>query len=152
MGVTTVTRVTQWQVGQVVNPSLITALCRGCPQFEQLFALAEILDVPLSRLTEPDVNSEPSLLASLKFSAKLELDAIDRALNALNDIQVSASALGLTVGYLEEVAGDKEFDFDGTIATARNYYEPLACPGIKPAIEQLEKLLTESQAIVNYLK
>lgn len=115
-------------------------------------ALAEILDVPLSRLTEPDVNSEPSLLASLKFSAKLELDAIDRALNALTDIQTSASALGLTVGYLEEIAGDKEFDFDGTKATARDFYEPLIYSGVKPAIDQLEKLLTESQAVLNYLK
>jgi transcriptional regulator with XRE-family HTH domain len=115
-------------------------------------ALAEILDVPLSRLTEPDVNSEPSLLASLKFSAKLALDALDRALNALTDIQTSASALGLTVGYLEEIAGDKEFDFDGTKATARKFYEPLSYSGVKPVIEQLEKLLADSQAVVNYLK
>ena len=115
-------------------------------------ALAEILDVPLSRLTEPEVNSEPSLLASLKFGAKLEIDAIHRALNALTDVFTSASTIGLTVSLLEEETGDKEFDFAGVTATARDFYEPLIYSGVKPAIEELEKLLANSQAVLNYLK
>ena len=115
-------------------------------------ALAEILEVPLSRLTEPEVNSEPSLLASLKFGAKLEIDAIYKALTGLSDVFLAATVLGQTVSLLEEVSGDKEFEFSGVTATARDFYEPLIYSGVKPAIEELEKLLANSQAVLNYLK
>jgi transcriptional regulator with XRE-family HTH domain len=115
-------------------------------------ALAEILDVPLSKLTEPDVNSEPSLLASIKFSAKLEIDAIYRALNGLVDVFTSSSGLAINISYLEEVAGDKKYDFDGVTSTARDFYEPLSYKEVKPMIGQLEKLLESTKQIREYLK
>lgn len=110
-------------------------------------ALAEILDVPLSQLTSPEVASEPSLLASLKFGARLEIEAIKRAQLELIQIQKNALSLLTAVGALEEETGDKLFEFNGAQATARDFYEPLLMPGIKPALEQITKLLKESEAI-----
>ena len=72
--------------------------------------------------------------------------------DALTDVFTSASTIGLTVSLLEEETGDKEFDFAGVTATARDFYEPLIYSGVKPAIEELEKLLANSQAVLNYLK
>lgn len=113
-------------------------------------ALAEVLQVPLDRLTSPQPGSEPAILAQLKLGARMELEAIKRSLNALTDVRVVNLGLTLNIRNLDEPG--KVYDFDGVQATAGEFYKPLTEADVKPAIELLSKLEEATKGLAEYLK
>lgn len=113
-------------------------------------ALAEVLQVPLDRLTSPQAGSEPALLAQLKLGARLQLEAIEKAHSALIDVRMTNVGLKLNLKNLDEPG--KVYDFDGVQATAEEFYKPLTETDVKPAIALLAKLEEASKALAEYLK
>lgn len=112
-------------------------------------ALAEVLNVPLDRLTSPQPGSEPALLAQLKLGGRLELEAIQRSLNALTDVRMANVGLKLNLKNLDEPG--KVYDFDGTQATAQEFYKALTDADVKPAIELLSKIEKATETLAKYL-
>lgn len=112
-------------------------------------ALAEILQVPLDRLTNPQPGSEPALLAQLKLGARMELEAIRKAHTALTDVRMVTTGLKLYLKNLDEPG--KVLDFDGVKATAEEFYKPLTEADIKPAIALLSQIEKRAEALAKYL-
>lgn len=112
-------------------------------------ALGQCLEVNIEELTKPKMSDDLALVGALRYGAKLELDAIERALNALTDIRVSASAMKLNLKNLDEP--DKKYPFGAIPSTPEEVYGPLAEVDVKSALKLLEEIHANTRDIANYL-
>lgn len=112
-------------------------------------ALAELLQVPLDRLTSPQVGTEPAILAQIKLGARLELDALERARDALTDLRMANTGLVLNLKNLNEP--EAIHDFDGVKTTAQEFYKPLTECDVKPAVKLLSEIGEKTEHIAKFL-
>lgn len=115
-------------------------------------ALAEVLGVPLESLISPDTEAEVTLLTQAKLGARLELEALERAHEALNDARMYHLSIRRGLHDLHDI--DKPQDFGGVKASFRDFYKPLgeAEPEVKAARETLARILKSTQKIAEYVK
>lgn len=112
-------------------------------------ALGKCLEVDIEEFTKPKLSDDLALVGALRYGAKLELDAIERALNALNDIRLSASAIKLNLANLQEP--EKKYPFGVVPSTPQEIYGPLGEVEVKPALELLDAIHKNTRDIAKFL-
>lgn len=112
-------------------------------------ALGQCLEVSIEELSRPTMSNDLMLVGALRHGAKLELDAIERALNALTDLRLSASAVKMNLASLEEP--EKKYPFGAIPSTPQEVYGPLAEIDVKSALELLNEIHEKTRDIAKFL-
>lgn len=112
-------------------------------------ALAEILEIPLEALTRSPEGSDVPYLHAMRLNARGLVQTLNTVKDFLEQAKLQVGAIEANASNLHEPTA--QHDFNGTQATATDFYKPLTQFPIEAALKHIQDNLEAVKAQTKYL-